>query len=104
MTRKSYSLQIFETSFNLSSYKHSHKCMPFEKNSKFIILCALLASCRRRLNVWRNANFFSISFYFCHDLGGNQRALAREKAQKKQKEQQKGNRPDNLTVDQRKAR
>lgn len=47
--------------------------------------------------------FFQFLF-FLNDLGGNQRALAREKNQKKLKEQQKGSRPDNLTVDQRKAR
>ncbi|XP_004519713.1 putative SERF-like protein [Ceratitis capitata] len=35
---------------------------------------------------------------------GNQRDLARQKAQKKQQEQNKGKRTDNLTVEQRKAR
>ncbi|XP_030374398.1 putative SERF-like protein [Scaptodrosophila lebanonensis] len=35
---------------------------------------------------------------------GNQRDLARQKNQKKQAEQSKGKRTDNLTVEQRKAR
>lgn len=37
-------------------------------------------------------------------LGGNQRDLARAKAQKKQKDASKAIRTDNLTVEQRKAR
>lgn len=38
------------------------------------------------------------------ELGGNQRDLARAKAQKKQQEAKKGVRSDGLTVEQRKQR
>lgn len=49
--------------------------------------------------------FFSIlDFFFEKISGGNQRDLARAKAQKKLVEAKKGVRTDNLTVEQRKAR
>lgn len=48
-------------------------------------------------------NRFYCRYYFGL-LGGNQRDLARQKNAKKQAEQNKGKRTDNLTVDQRKQR
>lgn len=45
-----------------------------------------------------------MNFFFIFFLGGNQRDLARQKAQKKLADAKKGERTDNLTVEQRKAR
>lgn len=66
----------------------------------------LFNSNNKNIGVAKNYNqFFLIIIGIClFCSGGNQRDLARAKAQKKLADAKKGNRTDNLTVEQRKAR